>query len=189
MPVAAALLAASYFAGSIPFGLLIARAVSGKDVRAVGSGNIGATNVARAAGRGAALATLLLDALKGLGPVLIARSLPPPWLAPACGLAAVLGHCFPIWLRFRGGKGVATGLGVALALAPWAALAGVIAWLLVWKVLRLSSVGSLLGTLVTVVAAAFTASHSAVLALVLLSALILLRHRKNLERLLGRTER
>ena len=107
----AALVALAYLAGSIPFGLLITRAVSGQDVRAVGSGNIGATNVARAAGRSAAALTLLLDALKGLLPVLLAAHLTGPeggLVTAACAIAAVLGHCFPVWLRFRGGKGVAT---------------------------------------------------------------------------------
>ena len=100
--IALALLA-SYLAGSIPFGLLVARAASGKDVRVVGSGNIGATNVARAAGRTAAAVTLLFDALKGFLPAIIAaKALPEPWGAAACGIAAVLGHCFPVWLRFRG---------------------------------------------------------------------------------------
>ncbi len=182
-------LAASYLAGSIPFGLLIARAATGKDVRSVGSGNIGATNVARTAGRAAAVATLLLDAVKGLLPVLLTLRLMPPWLAPACGLAAVIGHCFPVWLRFRGGKGVATGLGVALALSPWAALAGAAAWLVCWKLLRISSVGSLAGVAVTLLCAAFTASRPAVLSLLALSALIVLRHKANLQRLLGRIER
>ena len=104
--------AGAYLCGSIPFGLLIARAVSGADVRTVGSGNIGATNVARAAGRPAAIATLALDALKGLVPVLIASRTEqaPPMLASGCAVAAVLGHCFPVWLGFRGGKGVATAL-------------------------------------------------------------------------------
>src|SRR5437660_11395250 len=117
----------AYLCGSIPFGLLIARATSGKDVRTVGSGNIGATNVARAAGKSAAAATLALDALKGFVPVALARG-DAAWLPTACAVGAVLGHCFPVWLKFRGGKGVATGFGVSLALAPWAALAGAATW-------------------------------------------------------------
>ena len=140
-------IAISYLSGSIPFGLIIARAKTGKDVRTVGSGNIGATNVARAAGRPAAILTLVLDALKGLAPVLAAaRWAPgPPLLLPSCAIAAVIGHCFPLWLKFRGGKGVATGLGVSLALAPWAALAGGLTWLTFYKLLRISSVGSIDG--------------------------------------------
>ena len=144
-------IAVAYLCGSIPFGLIIARAASGKDVRTVGSGNIGATNVARAAGRPAAIATLALDAVKGLAPVLLA----PREFAPACAVAAVLGHCFPVWLRFRGGKGVATGLGVSLALAPWAAVAGGVTWVVLYKILKISSIGSLAGVAVSLAVAAF----------------------------------
>jgi glycerol-3-phosphate acyltransferase PlsY len=181
---------AAYLCGSIPFGLLIARAATGADVRAVGSGNIGATNVARAAGRPAALATLVLDALKGLVPVLIAARSPeaPPLLAPACAVAAVLGHCYPVWLRFRGGKGVATGLGVSLALAPWAAAAGGLTWLALYKAFRISSVGSLAGVLVALAVAAATADRFAVYGLLGVSALIVARHKANIQRLLARQE-
>ena len=155
-------IAVAYLCGSIPFGLIIARAASGKDVRTVGSGNIGATNVARAAGRPAAIATLALDAVKGLAPVLLA----PREFAPACAVAAVLGHCFPVWLRFRGGKGVATGLGVSLALAPWAAVA----------------------VAVSLAVAAFTAERPALYGLAAVSAVILLRHSGNIRRLLRKQE-
>ncbi|HUJ28228.1 MAG TPA: glycerol-3-phosphate 1-O-acyltransferase PlsY [Myxococcales bacterium] len=173
-------LMAAYLCGSIPFGLLIARAVSGKDVRQIGSGNIGATNVERAAGRGAAAATLALDAAKGLLPVLLA----PPDLRPACAVAAVVGHCFPVWLRFRGGKGVATGLGVSLAIAPWAALAGAATWLAFELVLGISSVGSLAGSAVAVAVAFFTAPRSAAWALAAIAAIIIARHAGNIRRLL-----
>ena len=181
-------LAAAYLCGSIPFGLLIARIASGKDVRAVGSGNIGATNVARAAGRPAAIATLLLDALKGLAPVLLAARTPgaPPMLASGCAFAAVLGHCHPVWLRFRGGKGVATGLGVSLALAPWAALAGAATWLVLYKLWHVSSVGSLAGVAVALAVASVTASRFSVYGLIGVSLLIVLRHRANIRRLLAR---
>jgi glycerol-3-phosphate acyltransferase PlsY len=180
----------AYLCGSIPFGLLIARAASGKDVRTVGSGNIGATNVARAAGKSAAIATLVLDAVKGLFPVLLAARSPhsSPGLAAGCAIAAVLGHCFPPWLGFRGGKGVATGLGVSLALAPWAALGGALAWLLVFKLFRISSIGSLAGMAVALVVAALTASRPALLGLAGVSLLILIRHQANIRRLLRRQE-
>jgi acyl phosphate:glycerol-3-phosphate acyltransferase len=183
-------IAFAYLCGSIPFGLLIARAASGKDVRTVGSGNIGATNVARAAGKSAAIATLVLDAVKGLVPVLLeARSAySPPALAAACAVGAVLGHCFPPWLGFRGGKGVATGLGVSLALAPWAALAGALAWLLLFKLFRISSIGSLAGMAVALVVAALTANRPALLGLAGVSLLILIRHQANIRRLLHRQE-
>jgi acyl phosphate:glycerol-3-phosphate acyltransferase len=184
------LVIAAYLSGSIPFGLLIAKATTGADVRTVGSGNIGATNVARAAGRGAAAATLLLDALKGLIPVLVAARTPDasPLLAPGCAVAAVLGHCFPVWLRFRGGKGVATGLGVSLALAPWAAAAGAAAWLVLYKVFRISSVGSLAGVVAALGVATATASRYAVYGLLGVSLLIVLRHKANIRRLLSREE-
>jgi acyl phosphate:glycerol-3-phosphate acyltransferase len=194
--VSALLLALAYLAGSIPFGLFIARTLTGKDVRSVGSGNIGATNVARAAGKGAAAATLILDALKGLAPVLLARLVQDPrpfrsaaGLAAACGVLAVVGHCFPVWLRFRGGKGVATGLGVGLALAPVAALCGAAAWLALYKLLRISSVGSLAGVVVTLAVAGFTAPAASVAGLFGVAAIILVRHKANLARLLRREER
>ena len=183
-------LLASYLCGSIPFGLIIVRASSGKDVRSVGSGNIGATNVARAAGKKAAIATLLLDAVKGLVPVLLAArfAASPDWLAAGCAVAAVLGHCFPVWLRFAGGKGVATGLGVSLALAPWAALAGAAAWLLLYKALRVSSIGSLCGVAVALMVAAFTAPRTSLLGLAVVAAIILARHTSNIRRLLQQKE-
>ena len=201
---------ASYLAGSIPFGLLVARAATGADVREVGSGNIGATNVARAAGRGAAVATLVLDAAKGFAPAwlashlfagsaltgtALARVAPganealAPWAGAICGVLAVVGHCFPVWLRFRGGKGVATGLGVALALAPWAALAGAATWVVLYKLFRISSVGSLAGIAVTLTVAALTAPAPAVAALGAIALLVVVRHRANLHRLLRRQER
>lgn len=176
----AAWLLFAYLCGSIPFGLFVARAVAGKDVREVGSGNIGATNVARAAGRGAAAATLLLDAAKGLAPVLLA----PADVRAGCAAAAVVGHCFPVWLRFRGGKGVATGLGVSLAIAPWAALAGGAIWVILKLILKISSVGSLAGSAAALVVAFFTAPRSAAWALAAIAALIAARHAGNIRRLL-----
>jgi acyl phosphate:glycerol-3-phosphate acyltransferase len=188
--VIAAALVLSYLAGSIPFGLLVVRATTGKDVRSVGSGNIGATNVARAAGRTAAFATLALDALKGFGPVLLAgRASSEPWLGAACGVAAVLGHCFPAWLRFRGGKGVATGLGVALALAPVAAVCGAAVWILFYKLLRISSLGSLAGAAVALLVAASTATRWPVAGLFAIACIVVVRHRPNLDRLLRHEER
>src|SRR5258706_8084866 len=111
-------LVASYLAGSIPTGVLLGR-LRGIDPRAHGSGNIGATNVARTLGKGLGVLTLVIDCAKGAGPVLVTRALdlPAEWVAAAGG-AAVLGHVFPVWLRFKGGKGVATALGVFLSLAP-----------------------------------------------------------------------
>lgn len=187
--IAVALLA-SYLAGSAPFGLLVARVVAGKDVRTIGSGNIGATNVARAAGRGAALVTLVLDALKGFSPALLAsQTLAEPWAPAACGVAAVVGHCYPVWLRFHGGKGVATGLGVALALAPVGAVCGAAIWVLLYKLLRISSVGSLAGVAAALLVAAATAPPWSIAAVGAIAFLVLVRHRGNLERLLRHQER
>lgn len=187
--IALALLA-SYLAGSVPFGLLVARVATGKDVRTVGSGNIGATNVARTAGRAAAAITLLLDALKGLLPAAIAaRTLAEPWAPAACGVAAVIGHCYPLWLRFRGGKGVATGFGVALALAPLSAACGAAVWVLLYKLLRISSVGSLAGVATALLVAAATAPRRSIAGLAAIAAIVLVRHRANLGRLLRREER
>jgi acyl phosphate:glycerol-3-phosphate acyltransferase len=180
--------AVAYGCGSVPFGLLIAKAVTGGDVRAVGSGNIGATNVARAAGKPAAIATLVLDAIKGLVPVVVAARMAPEarLLPPACAMAAVIGHCFPVWLAFRGGKGVATGLGVSLALAPAAAVAGAITWLVLYGWLRISSVGSLAGVAVALGVALVTADRFAVYGLGGVALVIVLRHRGNIRRLLAR---
>ena len=187
--IALALLA-SYLAGSVPFGLLVARVATGKDVRTVGSGNIGATNVARAAGRAAGAVTLLLDALKGLLPAAIAgRTLPDPWMPAACGVAAVIGHCYPVWLRFRGGKGVATGFGVALALAPLAAVCGAAVWVLLYKLLRISSVGSLAGVATALLVAAATGPRWSIGGLAAIAGIVVVRHRANLDRLLHHEER
>ena len=187
--IALALLA-SYVAGSIPFGLLVARAASGKDVRAVGSGNIGATNVARAAGRTAAALTLFFDALKGFAPAAIAeRTLLEPWGPAVCGIAAVIGHCFPVWLRFRGGKGVATGLGVALAVAPLSAACGAAVWVVSYKLLRISSVGSLAGVVVALLVSMATAPPWSIAALAAVAAIVVVRHRSNVQRLLRHEER
>jgi glycerol-3-phosphate acyltransferase PlsY len=149
------LLFASYIVGSIPVGLLIVWAVAGVDLRTVGSGNIGATNVGRVAGWTWALVVLMLDALKGAGPVMAST-----WLAPRAGFegpsttaavlagtAAILGHMFPPWLGFRGGKGVATALGVVVVLAPWGTLvaAAVFAVAFAWK--RIVSLGSILAAI------------------------------------------
>jgi glycerol-3-phosphate acyltransferase PlsY len=135
----------AYVAGSIPFGPVIARA-KGVNLRAVGSGNIGATNVARALGKGWAILVLLLDAAKGFVPVMLGEHLGLPPNQVACaGLAAIVGHMFTVFLRGRGGKGVATSLGVAFALSPLAALCGFGLYILAYLLLRLSSVGSLLG--------------------------------------------
>lgn len=137
--------ALAYLVGSIPFGLLLARAMGLGNLREIGSGNIGATNVLRTGSKKAAALTLLLDAVKGAVPVLIARNLLGEDAAQVAGLAAFLGHLFPVWIGFRGGKGVATFLGVVLALAWPVGVAACMTWLVVAYATRYSSLSALGG--------------------------------------------
>jgi acyl phosphate:glycerol-3-phosphate acyltransferase len=188
----ASLLLLGYLCGSVPFGVLVAWRLRGVDVRQRGSGNIGASNVARVAGRRLGVVVLLLDALKGALPVALARSLVPGdgALHAAVGLAAVLGHVFPVWLRLRGGKGVATALGVTAVLGPWAALAGATVYLALVLSFRMSSLGSLLGGCTAVAVAWATArSREAAVLVSFLFLLVLWTHRGNIRRLITRTER
>jgi glycerol-3-phosphate acyltransferase PlsY len=183
---------AGYLAGSVPFGVLLTRRLRGVDVRTQGSGNIGATNVARVAGKKLGVVVLLLDAAKGALPVMAALWLLPGafWVHAAVGLAAFLGHVFPPWLKFRGGKGVATALGVLLVLLPWAALMGFAVYATAFALWRVSSVGSLLGGLCTVAAAWLLEQPSEYATLAtLLFCLMLLTHRANIYRLLRRAEK
>lgn len=179
-----ALVVIGYLLGAVPFGLLVARAMGGKDPRAGGSGNIGATNVSRQAGKTAGLLTLLLDIGKGLGPALLADYWLTPWWVGAVGLAAFVGHCWPVYLRFKGGKGVATFLGVLLGLAPWAGLAAglvVIVLALATKHMSLGSLvgcGSSLGWLWLAGAPAAYLVMAAVMTL-----LVFYKHRENIVRL------
>jgi glycerol-3-phosphate acyltransferase PlsY len=185
------LCAASYLAGSIPFGLLLARA-KGIDLRQVGSGNIGATNVARAMGKRWAVAVLAADAAKGFVPVWLGRRFGLSATAIAlAGAAAIVGHMFTLFLRGRGGKGVATSLGVASALSPIAAAAGFGAYVVVFAVTRLSSLGSLLG--VWTFALLFVLRDRPAPALMALAIggalLVTLRHHENIARLLRGEEK
>jgi glycerol-3-phosphate acyltransferase PlsY len=180
---------ASYLSGSIPTGFLVARA-RGVDIRTAGSGNIGATNVARTLGKPLGALVLLVDALKGFVPVaLAAPRLTDGWVA-LVGLAAILGHVFPVWLRFRGGKGVATGLGVFTAVAPLPTLAAVGAYLLVVATTRISSLGSLVAMSALLVGMIIDGQAAPRLALgVAAGLLIVIRHRENIRRLLRSEER
>jgi acyl phosphate:glycerol-3-phosphate acyltransferase len=187
-----ALVLLGYVAGSVPFGVLLVRRARGVDVRASGSGNMGATNVARVAGRKLGAVVLALDALKGAVPVGLALWLLPeaPWAHVAVGLSAFCGHVWPVWLRLHGGKGVATALGVMGVLVPWAALAGVLVYAALVAVWRLSSAGSLAGGATAVATAAWTArapQYAWLSGLFLL--LMVWTHRGNIRRLVGRTER
>jgi glycerol-3-phosphate acyltransferase PlsY len=190
--VIAALVLLGYLAGSIPFGVLLTRWLRGVDVRDSGSGNIGATNVTRVAGKRLGAVVLLLDALKGALPVGLSLVLLPgaPLVHAGVGLAAVLGHVYPVWLKLNGGKGVATALGVLCVLVPTAALAGAAIYALVVAKWRVSSLGSLIAGVTAILTASLTARarEYAILSGVLF-ALMLWTHRGNIGRLLRRTER
>ncbi|UOK70471.1 glycerol-3-phosphate 1-O-acyltransferase PlsY [Ancylobacter polymorphus] len=177
-----------YALGSIPFGLLLTRMAGTQDIRSIGSGNIGATNVLRTGRKGLAAATLLGDALKGTVAVLLALAWLGPEAALAAALGAFLGHLFPVWLGFKGGKGVATFLGVTLALAWPAALVFAAAWLAVAFVTRYSSLAALVASVATALSAFFLASTPVGVLLSLLAALLWFMHRANISRLLDGTE-
>ena len=174
----------AYLLGSVPFGLLIGWR-RGVDLRQRGSRNIGATNVLRVVGKAEAAGTLLLDGLKGAAPVLAARALAAgdAWVA-AAGLSAFLGHCFPVFLRFRGGKGVATGLGAVLAALPLVGLTAVLVWLLTALCFRYSSLAALVAAGSIPVATAAREGRGPLLVFtVALAALIVVRHHENIRRL------
>ena len=178
---------AAYLLGSIPFGYLLTRLAGLGDIRTVGSGNIGATNVLRTGRKGLAAATLALDAAKGAAAVLLARHF-GLWPAYAAGLAVFLGHLFPIWLGFRGGKGVATGLGLLLAGALPVGLVACLVWLAVGFLSRTSSAGALAAFAAAPLAAlAIHHDRLAVLALVI-AALVYWKHAANIARLRAGTE-
>jgi glycerol-3-phosphate acyltransferase PlsY len=177
-----AAVATGYLLGSVPFGLLVSKLAGSTDPRTVGSGNIGATNVTRAGGRGLGVATLALDALKGALPALAFARV--SLLAGAlAGLAAIAGHCFPAWLRFRGGKGVATFLGVGAALCWPAALVFAAAYAATAAAVRIASVASLAATWASCVTALLLGPQEVAAALLLAALVITWRHRGNLARL------
>jgi glycerol-3-phosphate acyltransferase PlsY len=177
-----------YLLGSIPFGLILTRLAGTRDIRTIGSGNIGATNVLRTGHKGLAAATLAGDMLKGTVAVILARQLLGADAALSAAAGAFLGHLFPVWLKFRGGKGVATYIGVLLGLVWPAALAFCAIWLAVASLTRYSSLSALLASAATpAILWALGHPHEAVL-FVGLSALVFLMHRENIARLLSRTE-
>ena len=195
-PIVCALVFASYLLGSIPFGYLLVRLRSGRDVRSVGSGNIGATNVVRAAGWSTGVATLILDLAKGMFAVWLAGHFSDGniRIMMFAGLAAILGHIFRVWLKFSGGKGVATALGVFLMIS-WTAVAAAVAVfaivVLFWRYVSLASVSAAaaLPLLVYLLYAPGHAPPTVVTAGTLLtSVLIIVKHRKNIERLMAGTE-
>lgn len=178
----------AYLAGSIPFGVLITRAMGLGDLRAIGSGNIGATNVLRTGNKGAAVATLLLDAAKGGVAVLIARALLGEEAALLAGLGAFLGHLFPVWLKFKGGKGVATFLGIMLALAWPAGLAACATWLAVAFATRYSSLAALVAAASTPLWLWLFGRPDAIWLGIALAVLVFVRHHANIRRLLAGEE-
>lgn len=193
-------LALGYLLGSIPFGLLLTRAAGLGDIRAIGSGNIGATNVLRTGNKAVAAATLLLDALKGVAAVIISTMLFGPIAPFAAALGAVLGHCFPVWLKFKGGKGVATTLGVLLALSWPFGVAACVLWLLFALLFRISSLSALLALASTALLAwieaaiefgllgRFVSAASFAIAVTLIVALVIAMHHENISRLRAGTE-
>jgi len=175
--------AIAYLMGSIPFGLVLSRLAGLGDIRRIGSGNIGATNVLRTGKRGLAAATLLLDAAKGAVAVLIAQRFGPD-MAVIAAAAAVIGHMFPVWLRFRGGKGVATGLGVLLALAWPVGLLACLIWLATAMLFRYSSLAAIVAFLASPFLAWWLADPQRSELALFVAALVILRHHANIRRLI-----
>jgi acyl phosphate:glycerol-3-phosphate acyltransferase len=176
-----------YLLGSIPFGLLVTQAAGLGDVRKIGSGNIGATNVLRTGNKGLAALTLILDAVKGTAAVLIAAN----WGAEAgmaAGFASFVGHLFPVWLGFKGGKGVATYLGVLAAFAWKAALVFAVLWLAVAFLSRFSSLAALVAAIATPAILYIMGLNDYATVMVVMSILVFIKHHANISRLLGGTE-
>ncbi len=188
-PVSLALVAVlAYLLGAIPFGIVITRALGLGDLRTIGSGNIGATNVLRTGNKGAALATLLLDAGKGGIAVLLARWLVGPDAAQLAALASFLGHLFPIWLGFKGGKGVATFLGTLLALAWPVGLAACATWAATAAITRISSLSALVAAALSAVWAWGFGQPQLIALIAVLAILVIVRHRANIARIRAGTE-
>lgn len=189
LPYYLAALAFGYLVGSIPFGVILTRLAGTADLRSIGSGNIGATNVLRTGHKGLAAATLLCDVLKGTVAVLVMDWLWGRDHALIAGLGAFLGHLFPVWLKFRGGKGVATYLGILLGLVPWPGAAAFAAiWLVVAALTRYSSLAALVASAATPAVLWASDDRQEALLFVLLTLLVFLVHRANIARLVSGTE-
>jgi acyl phosphate:glycerol-3-phosphate acyltransferase len=182
---------AAYLIGSIAFGIIISKLFGLPDPRTVGSGNIGATNVARSGKKLPAILTLLGDAFKGWLPVWLAlQSGMLMWVVSAVGIAVFLGHLYPIYHKFKGGKGVATALGVLLAISPWVALGAVVTWIIVFAFSRYASLASILAALLAPVHAYYYLRpyKDYLLMVLVLAVLLVWRHRSNIQKLLAGTE-
>jgi glycerol-3-phosphate acyltransferase PlsY len=188
IPSVVGALAFGYLLGSIPFGLILTRLAGTNDIRTIGSGNIGATNVLRTGRKGLAAATLICDVLKGTAAALLVLQFYSRDLALVAGLGAFLGHLFPVWLKFRGGKGVATYIGLLLALAWPVAIAFCVIWVVTAAVTRYSSASGLLASAVAPVALLMLDRRPEALLFGLLTVLLWMQHRANIKRLLDGTE-
>jgi glycerol-3-phosphate acyltransferase PlsY len=177
-----------YLLGSVPFGLLLTKAAGGPDVRTIGSGNIGATNVLRTGRKGLAAVTLLCDAFKGTVAVLLAAYFAGAEAALFAGLGAFLGHLFPVWLKFKGGKGVATYIGLLIGLAPLAALIFIGIWLAIAWLSRYSSLAALIASALTPIGLLGLGEPNVAALFFLLTILLWVMHRANLSRLLNGNE-
>ncbi len=180
----------SYLLGAVPFGVVISRFISGKDPRLSGSGNIGATNVLRTQGKKAGALTLAADALKGFVPVILAANFASEeWIAPLAGFAAFTGHIFPVYLGFKGGKGIATGAGVFLAAAPTTAVAALVVFAGFVKATKYVSLGSIAACITLPIAATFFGESQYVIMLALgIAVLSVVKHLENIQRILNGTE-
>lgn len=177
-----------YLLGSIPFGLVLTRVMGLGNLREIGSGNIGTTNVLRTGSKAAAAATLILDGGKGAAAVLLARFLAGEDAAQLAGLMAFAGHCFPVWLKFQGGKGVATFLGLMLALAWPVGIACCLTWIAAAAISRISSMGALVSALAAPLWAYLLSYQSSMVLAALLAAIVFWRHSANIARLRAGTE-
>ena len=181
-------LLSGYFFGSIPFGLLLTKFAGEGDIRKIGSGNIGATNVLRTGHKSLAAATLILDAGKGAFSVyIIGLYLPDIYLGIA-GASAVVGHCYPIWLKFSGGKGVATGLGIIAMLSPISGFLFIITWIIIAFLFKYSSLSALLAFFVSSISSFFVERSDISLAILFMTLITFFRHKENIKRLVSGTE-
>jgi glycerol-3-phosphate acyltransferase PlsY len=188
LPMALAAAVVGYLLGSIPFGLILTRAAGLGDVRSIGSGNIGATNVLRTGNKKLAAATLLLDALKATAAALLMHSVAGPEAGAIAGLFAFLGHLFPVWLGFKGGKGVATYMGTLLGVAPLFMLVFAAVWLAVAFIFRYSSLAALTAMLVIPVVLWISGYEKVAAVMAIMSVISYYRHKTNISRLMSGTE-